>query len=132
MSIVSPNLQTGQSETSPLPHESTLAERQDDVMATISDDGRPPAKGTRRREWTWFVGLALVAAVIMVIWGIAAGVQLATAWAAIALGVGFLVFASPVIIVGRMRAKEEAIARGAAVRRETPSRLDAREERAGG
>lgn len=105
------NRELENSATPPPPvREETTDEAQDEVMAATSEDGRPPSHGLRRREWGWFAVVASLAAVSLGAWALVSRMEWSTMWAALALGVGFLVLASPVIIAGRMRAREQRAA----------------------
>jgi hypothetical protein len=93
----------------------TIDDLQDDAMQRISDDGRPPAKRTRAREWRWFIGGATLTAVALATWLIVAGVSGGIAFAGVLYGIGLLVLASPVCLIGFFRAREEREARVEAV-----------------
>ena len=103
---------------------SALDARQDNVMAVVSIDGRPPSRPQRILEWRWVgIGGGLLIAAIAG-WMLIKGVSLIAAVAGLAIGVLLLVGAIPVLAAAHLRVREERAARRIAERtsRETPDR----------
>lgn len=102
-------------EVSDSPPPTTPAEivdaRQDDAMQRISADGRPPARQLRVREWRLFAIGATLLAVGLAIWLVVAGVSGSVAFVGLLYGAGLLALASPVLLIGSLRAREERKAR---------------------
>jgi hypothetical protein len=86
-------------------------DRQDDLMAASSDDGRPVAKALRSREWIWFGIGAVLATVVATAWAVTTGISWGIVLVALLLGTFFFAFASPAIFIGFLRAREERAAR---------------------
>lgn len=91
-----------------------LDARQDDIMAAESSDGRAPTHTVRRFEWLMFALGATLALSGLIIWAAIAGIHGGTVIAAVAYTVLMLVGASPVLIAGLMRGKEQRAARAKA------------------
>jgi hypothetical protein len=91
--------------------EAEIDDLQDDLMAASSDDGRPVAKAVRAREWMWFAIGAVGVSVVSVVWALATGASWGAVFVAVLLGSFFIAFASPAVVVGLLRAKEERAAK---------------------
>ncbi len=87
-----------------------LDKRQQEVMARLSTDGRPPGHWLRTVEWRWLAILAGVLVVGVAAWSVWA-LNTWTILAGLALVVLMLVAASPVWGAGLLRGQEERIAR---------------------
>lgn len=93
---------------------SELDRDQEDVMSTISTDGRPPPSELRRSEWRWFGIGAILILIALVVWIVASGASMASIFAGLAYGIALLAAASPVLGAGLLRGGEERTAHAVA------------------
>ncbi len=94
-----------------------VEERQEEIMADRSVDGRPASHQTRRSEWRW-IGFTLAGvAVIALTWALLSGVNPGVILGYSILGAFLLAFGGwPIWIVGMKRHQEEVAAEQQAVR----------------
>lgn len=102
---------------SPVPSPGLAAElddRQDDLMAVASADGRPPAHQLRVVEWRWVITGLLIFVAALIAWGVLASVDAGIVIPGVVFGIILLGSASPVWISGLIRAREQRAARRSA------------------
>jgi len=94
-----------------------LDERQEQIMADRSVDGRAPSHQSRRSEWRW-IGFTLIAlAIAALVWALVSGVNPGVIFGYAILGAFLLAFGGwPVWITSMKRSQEETAATQQAAR----------------